>query len=110
MYEATGAMAPPIIQKNTLEVAVGAAEAFYSIFRALPRKERLAIAGYILADQEVQTTLEPLQRQEYSASEIPNETTKQAFHEPKEQMAIFETIDDLRKDLYRTGSHSDLFG
>jgi hypothetical protein len=97
MYEATGAMAPTIIQKNTLEVP--AAEAFYSIFRALPRKERLAIAGYILADEDVQTNLDPLLLDSSRGSEIPNETTKQAFNEPKEQMMIFETIDDLRKDL-----------
>ena len=83
----------PIIQKNPFELPIGAAEAFYSLFRALPRKERLAIVGYILADEDVQTNLDP------SAREIPNETTKQAFNEPKEQMAIFETIDDLRKDL-----------
>ena len=96
MSQTTTAMAP-IIQKN--QILVGAAEAFYSLFRALPRKERLAIAGYILADEDVQTNLDPLLLRESRASEIPNETTKQAFNEPKEQMAIFETIDDLRKDL-----------
>ncbi|MGB0387512.1 MAG: hypothetical protein ACPGWR_22055 [Ardenticatenaceae bacterium] len=90
MSQTTRAIAPTI-QKN--KIPVGAAEAFYSIFRALPRKERLAIAGYILADEDVQTNLDPF------ASQMPNETTKQAFNEPKEQMAIFETIDDLRKDL-----------
>lgn len=83
----------PMIQKKPLELPVGAAEAFYSLFRALPRKERLAIVDYILADEDVQIDLHPFAR------EIPNETTKQAFNEPKEQMAIFETIEDLRKDL-----------
>jgi len=97
--QSTSAVAPSGIQLNVLELPFGAAKAFYSIFRALPRKERLAIAGYILADEDVQTNLDPLLLASGRASEIPNETTKQAFHEAKEQMTIFETIDDLRKDL-----------
>ncbi len=69
----------------------GPAEAFYKIFRALPQKERIAIAYYILADEEVQKGLE--------LSEIPNETTVQAFAKDKQDMPVFNTIDELQEDL-----------
>jgi len=71
--------------------AAGTAEAFYRVFRALPRKERMAVAHYILADTEVQKTL--------ALPEMPNEITVRAFTEDKHSMPIFDTVDELRKDL-----------
>jgi len=69
----------------------GTAEAFYKIFSALPRKERLAIAHYILIDKDVQESL--------AQSEIPNETTLQAFTQVERNMPVFNTIGELQKDL-----------
>ena len=69
----------------------GVAEAFYKIFRTLPQKERVTIAHYILADEEVRKGLE--------LSEIPNETTLQTFAEDKQNMPVFSTIDELQQDL-----------
>ena len=91
MSQTTIGYAPSGIQLNLSDHSFGAAEAFYRIFRALPQKERFAIADLILRDEEV--------CRNFGLSEIPNEITKKAFNEPFEQMAIFETIDDLRKDL-----------
>lgn len=67
------------------------AEAFYQVFRALPKKDRLAIAHYILEDEEIQRSMDQL--------EVPNETTLAAFAEDKATMPVFQTIDELRKDL-----------
>jgi len=69
----------------------GAAEAFYKIFRALPLEDRVAITQYILADEDVQKNLGLL--------EIPNLVTIRAFAEGQQNMALFDTIDDLREDL-----------
>jgi hypothetical protein len=69
----------------------GAAEALYRVFRALPRKERMAVACYILADAEVQRTL--------ALPEMPNETTLRAFAEDRQGMPVFTTVDELRRDL-----------
>jgi len=67
---------------------VSTAEAFYRLFRALPKKDRLLIARYILEDEDIQQSLE-----------IPNEITVQAFGEDKATMSVFSSIDALRKDL-----------
>ena len=67
---------------------VSTAEAFYRLFRALPKKDRLLIARYILEDEDIQQSLE-----------IPNEMTVQAFGEDKAIMPVFSSIDALRKDL-----------
>lgn len=67
------------------------AEAFYQVFRALPKKDRLAIAHYILEDEEIQRSMDQVR--------VPNETTLAAFAEDKATMPLFQTIDDLRKDL-----------
>ncbi|HRQ36386.1 MAG TPA: hypothetical protein PLD25_00540 [Chloroflexota bacterium] len=67
------------------------AEAFYQVFRALPKKDRLAVARYILEDAEVRDSLSQL--------ETPNETTLAAFAEDKGTMPMFQTVDELRKDL-----------
>ncbi len=67
---------------------VSADEAFYQLFRALPKKDRLLIARYILEDEDIQQSLE-----------IPNEMTVQVFGEDKATMPVFSSIDALRKDL-----------
>ena len=69
-------------------MTIGTAEAFYRVFCALPKHEQLAVACYILEDEEIQRHLE-----------IPNETTLEAFDEDKSKMPVFHTIDELRKDL-----------
>ncbi|MBC8255122.1 MAG: hypothetical protein H8E35_14000 [Ardenticatenia bacterium] len=78
-------------EPGTVLHSLGTAEAFYRVFCALPQKERIVIAHYILADQEVQQSL--------ALSEIPNETTLQAFAEDKQRMPVFATVDELGKDL-----------
>ena len=78
-------------EPGTVPHTLGIAEAFYRVFRALPPKERIVIARYILADEEVQLNL--------ALSEIPNETTLQAFAENKQLMPVFDTVDELGKDL-----------
>jgi len=67
------------------------AEAFYRVFCALPHQERIAIARYILADEQIQRDL--------ALSETPNEVTLQAFAESKPQMPVFDTVDELAEDL-----------
>ena len=70
---------------------VSTAEAFYRVFRALPKRDRLDVARYILTDEEVQKSL--------GLTKIPNEITLKVFAENKEEMPVFETIDELQKDL-----------
>ncbi len=67
------------------------AEAFYKLFCAFPKKERIAIAHFIFADKVI--------RQELGLTEIPNEITLQSFSEDKANMPVFNTIDELRQDL-----------
>ncbi len=67
------------------------AEAFYRVFRSLPKKERLAAARFILEDQEI--------RRLFDLTELPNAVTLKAFAEDKAKMPVFDTVDDLRKDL-----------
>jgi len=64
--------------------AMGTAEAFYILYNALPKKERLKAARYILEDIDM---------------EIPNETTRKSFAEDKSLMPEFHSMDELRKDL-----------
>ncbi len=78
-------------QTTTSRVDLSTAEAFYRVFCALPQKERIAIARYILADEMVQQSLAP--------SEIPNEITLQAFAKDKQHMPVFDTVAELEKDL-----------
>jgi hypothetical protein len=68
--------------------SMGTAEAFYRVFCALPISARLAVARYIIEDEEIQHLLEN-----------PNETTLEAFAENKSSMPVFHTVDELRKDL-----------
>ncbi len=80
-----------ILWECTRPMINGTAEAFYKIFRALPPEDRVAITQYILADEDVQKNLGLL--------EIPNVATIRAFAESQQNMALFDTIDDLREDL-----------
>ncbi len=78
-------------QTTTDMVDLSTAEAFYRVFCALPQKERIAIAHYILADEKVQQSL--------TLSEIPNEITLEALAEDKQRMPVFDTVAELEKDL-----------
>lgn len=67
------------------------AEAFYRVFCALPKKDRVAVARYIFQDAEIRRTLE--------LTEIPNTQTLNSFAEDKTEMPVFRTIQALREDL-----------
>ncbi len=70
---------------------IGTAEAFYRVFCALPKKDRLAVAGYIFQDTEIRHSLE--------LTEIPNDQTIKSFAEDKSNMPVFATVQSLREDL-----------
>ena len=72
-------------------VKISTAEAFYRVFRALPKKDRLSVARYILEDEDIRKTFGKL--------EIPNKTTLEAFAEKKSAMPVFHSVEELRKDL-----------
>ena len=91
MSQTIGGAINPEPEPGTVPHTLGTAEAFYRVFCALPQKERVVIARYILADEEVQRSL--------ALSEIPNEITLQAFAEDKQRMPVFDTVDELGKDL-----------
>ena len=74
-----------------MTMRVSTAEAFYRIFRALPRKDRLTVARYILEDEDIRRSFDKL--------EIPNETTLKAFAEDKSVMPVFHSVEELRKDF-----------
>jgi len=78
------------LQKSQSAV-VSTAEAFYLVFRALPKKDRLAVARYIFEDEEILHSS--------GLAEIPNEATLKAFAEDKSAMPAFNSVDELRKDL-----------
>ena len=80
-------MQPKTISKNRIT----AAEAFYRLFCALPKKDRLAVARSILANEDV--------RRNFELPEIPNDVTLQAFAEDKTRLPVFESLDDLRRDV-----------
>ncbi len=67
------------------------AEAFYRVFCALPKNDRVAVARYIFQDTEIRHTLE--------LTEIPNDQTLKSFTEEKAHMPVFATIQELRQDL-----------
>ena len=67
------------------------AEAFYRVFCALPKKDRVAVARYIFQDTEIRHTLE--------LTEIPNDQTLNSFAEDKSKMPVFTTLQALREDL-----------
>jgi len=78
---------PQMTRGHTL----GTAEAFYRVFCAMPLQERVAITHYILADEQVQQSL--------ALSKVPNSVTLRAFAESKEDMPVFDTVDELVEDL-----------
>ena len=67
------------------------AEAFYQVFCALPKNVRVAVARYILRDDEIRRSIGRL--------EFPNETTLKVLAENKENMPQFNNIEELRRDL-----------
>lgn len=79
------------MSQMTTEHTLSTAKAFYREFCALSLQERIAIAHYILADEQVQQSL--------ALSEVPNSVTLQAFAESKKDMLVFDTVDELVKDL-----------
>lgn len=70
------------------DINISTAKAFYKLFCALSRNDQLAIARYILENEDIQHLLE-----------VPNETTLKAFAEDKSKMPVFHSIDELHKDL-----------
>jgi len=77
--------------EKSQSATISTAEAFYRVFRALPKKDQLTVAQYILADEDI--------RRRFDKLEIPNETTLKAFAEDKSAMPVFHTVEELRKDL-----------
>ena len=77
--------------EKSQSMTISAAEAFYRVFRALPKKDRLTVAQYILEDEDIRRSFDKL--------EIPNETTLKAFAEDKSAMPVFHSAEELRKDL-----------
>ena len=84
-------MSPTTTKSKTSKAKVSTAEAFYRVFCALSKKDRFAVAHYILQNEEIRQNLE--------LPEIPSDTTLKAFHEDKTKMPVFETIHELRDDL-----------
>ena len=80
-----------LTSERSQSVTISTAEAFYRVFRALPKKDRLSVARYILKDEDIRRSFDKLK--------IPNETTLEAFAEDKSGMAVFHSVEELRKDL-----------
>ena len=78
------------IFKKSQFVTFSTAEAFYRVFCALSKLDRIKVAHYILEDEEILQNLEN-----------PNETTLNAYAEDKSKMPVFHDIDELRKDLFK---------
>jgi hypothetical protein len=74
---------------NGLEIST--AEAFYRLYRTLPKRDRLKVAQYLIKDGDIQHGFDQIQ--------IPNETTLKSFGEDKSVMPEFHSVDELRKDL-----------
>ena len=72
-------------------VTISTGEAFYRVFRALPKKDRLTVARYILKDEDIRRSFDKLK--------LPNETTLKAFAKDKSTMPVFHSVEELRKDL-----------
>ncbi len=70
---------------------VSTAEAFYLVFCALPKRDRLTVARYILQDDEIRKSIEHL--------EVPSAITLKAFDEDTAEMPRFGTVEELRQDL-----------
>ena len=70
---------------------ISTAAAFYSVFRALPKKDHIVVANYIFQDTEMRELLE--------LTEIPNDLTLNSFAEDKSCMPVFTSLQSLREDL-----------
>jgi hypothetical protein len=70
---------------------ISTAAAFYRVFCALPKKDRIAVAGYIFQDTEMRDLLE--------LTEIPNDLTLNSFAEDTSCMPVFTSLQSLREDL-----------
>ena len=79
------------VSRASTHHAISTAEAFYQVFCALPRQDRLDVARYIFQDDEIRHDLE--------LTEVPNDLTVQTFAETSAKMAVFDSVQDLRKDL-----------
>jgi len=78
-----------VLKKQKQSAKISTAEAFYLIFRALPKKDRLAVARYIVEDEEILRI----------AKQIPNKMTLEAFAEDKYSLPVFHSIEELRNEL-----------
>jgi len=70
---------------------ISTAEAFYRVFCALPKKDRVAVARFIFQNTEIRHTLE--------LTETPNDQTRNSFTGEKSHMPVFTTIQALRENL-----------
>lgn len=77
--------------ENSKPVAISTADAFYRLYRALPKRDRLKVAQYLIDDGDIQHSFEQIK--------ILNETTLKSFGEDKSVMPEFHSVDELRKDL-----------
>ena len=77
--------------EKSQSVKISTAEAFYRVFCALPKKDRLSVARYILEDEDI--------RNSFGEFEIPNKVTLEAFSEKKSAMPVFHSVEALREDL-----------
>ena len=84
-------MRPPNVGPKASKTKVSTAEAFYLVFCALPKRDRLTVARYILQDEEIRKSTEHL--------EVPNDITLKALDEDTKEMPRFGTIEELRQDL-----------
>lgn len=72
-------------------VKISTGEAFYKVFRALPKKDQVTVVRYILEDKA--------SRRRFDNLSIPNKTTLKAFSEDKSTLPAFHSVKELRKDL-----------
>ena len=84
-------MGSPNGNPRAANAKVSTAEAFYLVFCALPKRDRLTVARYILQDEKIRKAIEHL--------EVPNDITLKALDEDTAKMPRFETIEELRQDL-----------
>lgn len=84
-------MGSPNGNPRASKIKVSTAEAFYRVFCALPKRDRLTVARYILKDKEIRKSIEHF--------EAPNDITLKALDEDTTEMPRFGTIEELRQDL-----------
>jgi hypothetical protein len=84
-------MGSPNGNPRASKTKISTAEAFYLVFCALPKRDRLTVARYILQDEEIRKSIEHV--------ELPNDITIKALDEDTAEMPRFGTIEELRQDL-----------